>query len=386
MRPANLITNVGLHPPRINTLFVSTSYPTDDADWKGRFISNLVAALSRRQDMGLMLWTPPGKHPSNSVNVATPNESAWLKALLNDGGIAHLLRSKGAWAACRVLRLLFHLRSVYTREKGADVTHINWIQNAIPLWGTRKPAVISVLGSDYGMIEYSGLLQLLRSVFRQRRCILAPNAGWMQPRLEQLFGATAEIRTIPYGVDEAWLSVVRSMANQKTLKWLAVFRVTAEKIGSLFEWGRDIFLPPHELHLIGPMQKEIHLPEWVHYHGPASPKELVERWFPMAAGMIALSRHSEGRPQVLLEAMAAGLPVIASGIAAHRDIIRHRVNGWIVDTPSDLKEAVSAISVTNFNTQIGSAAREWVLSNIGSWDDCAERYSQAYRDIMEKKQ
>ena len=105
----------------------------------------------------------------------------------------------------------------------------------------------------------------------------------------------------------------------------------------------------------------------------------------MAAGMIALSRHSEGRPQVLLEAMAAGLPVIASGIAAHRDIIRHRVNGWIVDTPSDLKEAVSAISITNFNTQIGSTAREWVLSNIGSWDDCAERYIQAYRDIVGKK-
>jgi glycosyltransferase involved in cell wall biosynthesis len=376
--------SIGMMNP-LSVLFVSTSYPSDENDWKGRFIANLVDAIARRDDVRLKVWAPPGTLPPRALSITSPRESQWLKHLLAQGGIAHALRTEGIWAGWKALRLLGFLRNAYLRAGDAHVFHINWLQNALPIWGLPTPAVVSVLGSDLQLLKTTGIARLLRVAFRQRPCIIAPNAGWMTASLIERFSGSAEIRPIPFGVDDRWYAIRRSPPNAGPYQWIAVFRMTKKKIGSLLEWGKFVFTPPHELHLIGPMQEEIRLPEWVHYHGPASPKELAERWFPMAAGMIALSRHAEGRPQVLLEAMAAGLPVIASGIAAHRDIIRHRVNGWIVDTPSDLKEAVSAISMKNFNAQIGSAAREWVLSNVGSWDDCAERYIQAYRDILEKK-
>jgi hypothetical protein len=370
------------NPATLNTLFVSTSYPAEDADWRGRFISNLVKALCRRNDLHVMLWLPPGKPPPNAVDVATPRESAWLQSLLNDGGIAHVLRSQGVWAFGKILRLLLHLRSAYVRERSADVAHINWMQNAIPLWGTRKPAVISVLGSDYGLLQIPGMPLLLQSVFRQRRCILAPNAGWMEPRLKKLFGSSAAVRAIPYGVDEAWFNVERDIRRPKALKWIAVFRVTTDKIGPLFEWGRDLFTPPNELHLIGPMQETIRIPEWVHTHGPASPEELMTKWFPEARGLISLSRHNEGRPQVILEAMAAGLPVIASDLPAHRDVIQQRLSGWLVKSPEELKEALNALSRDDVHHQAAAAARHWVASEVGTWDDCAERYAMAYHDLM----
>ena len=365
-----------------DVLFVSTSYPTDDADWKGRFVDNLVKALSRRQDLRLRVWAPPGILPPNVRNAASPTESAWLQELAKDGGIAHVLRTRGVRAAGRVLGLLFHLRRVYARERQADIVHVNWIQNAVPLLGSAKPAVISVLGSDYGMLRYPGMQPLLRCVFRRRRCLLAPNAGWMAPRLKSAFGSTAAVRTIPYGVDDRWFGLARNPAATKASLWLAVYRVTADKIGPLFEWGRTLFSGSNELHLIGPMQERIALPEWVHYHGPASPEELLAKWFPQARGLITLSRHNEGRPQVILEAMAAGLPVIASNLPAHRDVIRHGRNGWLVKTPGEFEEALCALGRNEIHSRTAAAAHAWVKSEVGTWDDCAERHARAYHELI----
>ncbi len=366
----------------MRTLFISTSYPADERDWQGRFISNLLCALSRRSDLQLSLWSPPGIRPVNVKNAARPDEDAWLRNLIAGGGIAQIIRTKGMWAAGKVLRLLSSLRSVYRRETHADLMHINWIQNALPLWGMPHPAVISVLGSDYGLLDLPGLSLMLRSVFRPRRTILAPNAAWMASRLKELFGDVAEIRPIPYGVDDNWFHVARNPHAASGAKWIAVCRVTEKKIGDLFEWGKAFFQPPNALHLIGPMQERVQLPPWVHYHGPASPDDLMHKWFPAAAGLITLSRHDEGRPQVILEAMAAGLPVIASGLPAHRDVLRHRSTGWLVDTPAEFAQALRALQNPDVNQEVGQTAREWIVSEIGTWDDCASRYVQAYRDVL----
>jgi glycosyltransferase involved in cell wall biosynthesis len=377
-------------PPRnqaspFNALFVSTSYPADASDWRGRFIANIVSALSRRKDVHLTLWAPPGSRPTEVLDAADPEESVWLRGLLDAGGIAQILRTDGIWAVVKVLRLLLYLRRTFRRQPTSDLMHINWIQNALPLWGMPQPAVISVLGSDYGLLTYPGLCPMLRSVFRQRNCILAPNAGWMAPRLNQLFQDTAEIRPIPYGVDATWFNISRQTPPEGVFRWLVVSRVTSKKIGYLFDWGRDLFRPPNELHLIGPMQEKVQLPPWVHYHGPASPEDLMHKWFPTAAGLITLSRHDEGRPQVILEAMAAGLPVIASDLPAHRDVICHRSTGWLVATPTELAQALSALSNGSINQEVGKTAREWVAREVGTWDDCAGRYVQAYRDVVEAR-
>lgn len=53
-------THVPPHPKRLRILMVSTSYPSDLSDWRGLFIRHLVEALSRRTDIDLRLWAPPG--------------------------------------------------------------------------------------------------------------------------------------------------------------------------------------------------------------------------------------------------------------------------------------------------------------------------------------
>src|SRR3546814_14151560 len=79
------------------------------------------------------------------------------------------------------------------------------------------------------------------------------------------------------------------------------------------------------------MEEEVELPGWVHYHGPASPRLLADEVFPAARGLITLSQHPEGRPQVLLEAMAASLPIVASDIPAHASNLAHSQTEPILD-------------------------------------------------------
>lgn len=362
----------------------STSYPESAQDWRGRFIANQAAALARRGDVRLSLWAPLGELPADVATATTSADARWLARLSQQGGIAHQLRTRKALAAATIVTLLMRLGRAYRRQP-IDVAHVNWLQNALPLWGTTTPALITVLGSDFGLLRLPGMKMLLRSVLRQRRAILAPNADWMRPALQQAFGDLAEIRPIAFGVDDPWFEVVRHPPLNQTRHWLAITRLTKNKIGDLFNWGDGLFGEERQLHLFGPMQEMLELPPWVQYHGPTHPAELLQRWFPQACGLVTLSRHDEGRPQVMLEAMAAGLPVLASALPAHCNMVQHRTTGWLAASRDELCQGLDWLEDPMHNQATGQAARSWIKELIGSWDDCAGRYAAAYRDLLERR-
>lgn len=366
----------------LRLLMVSTSYPLDSQDWRGRFIADMAASVAKRKGVELSLWAPPGDLPPGVTSGLLADDADWLRELSRRGGIASLLRRRSFAGAAAAFGLLRRLGRAY-RHQRPEVAHVNWLQNALPLWGTGIPTLVTVLGSDFGLLKLPGMVPALRRVFVQRRTILAPNAGWMAPRLEQLFGDVAEVRSIPFGVEAHWFGVERTPVSPS--RWLAVTRLTRAKIGPLFEWGEGLFGPGRELHLFGPMQEETAIPPWVHYHGPTHPAELRDNWFPRAAGLLTLSRHDEGRPQVILEAMAAGLPVIASDLPAHRDVIRDGETGCLASTPEAFRAALERLDLPASNRTTGETARTWVRTAIGTWDDCAARYQAAYGDLLERR-
>jgi len=365
----------------MRVLMVSTSYPADELDWRGRFIADMAVSIAKKVDQ-LLLWAPPGKLPFHVTRATSKEDNAWLEALQTQGGIAHLMRTRPLKGAAMAAALLGRLSHFY-RHTEADIQHINWLQNALPIRSNDTPALITVLGSDYQMLEIPGMVFLMRRALKQRPAIIAPNASWMAPTLTQHFGDLAEIRPIPFGVDARWFTIRRKPSS--TIKWIAITRLTRGKLGDLLSWGGSLFDKGRELHVFGPMQEDITLPNWVIWHGPTHPDALASEWFPQATGLITLSRHSEGRPQVLLEAMAAGMPVIASNLPAHRDVITHQQNGYIVESPLAFAEALRNAEKSETNQPIGSNARSFIREHIGDWDQCADRYVAAYRDLIAKK-
>ena len=63
-----------------------------------------------------------------------------------------------------------------------------------------------------------------------------------------------------------------------------------------------------------------------------------------AMDIFALSSYREGLPNVLLEAMALGVPCVATAIAGIPKLIEHDVNGLLI-TPGKVESLVEALSL-----------------------------------------
>lgn len=368
----------------LRVLKVATSYPRSDMDWQGTFIRNILNSLSSKDTLSISLWAPSGPLPENTESACSDHDQIFLKRLTDHGGIAHLIRRKPVYAAYYGARLLAKLRKLYTsRSNQTDIFHINWLQNAIPLIGLNKQAVITVLGTDYQLVKNPLITWLIRKVLKTNNCVITPNAEWMVPLLQEKFGDLCPIKPVNFGIDDKWFNI-SSQESKSAEKWLCIQRITHEKMASLFEWGESIFSSKRELHLFGPKQDNIDIPEWVHYHGAIDSNSLANEWFPSATGYITLSQHTEGKPQILLEAMASGLIPIVSNIAAHKELVKSGETGYIVENRQDLLEAFDAFDKSELKYSMRTNCINEMHKKYGLWTDCANRYSSIYEQLLTK--
>jgi glycosyltransferase involved in cell wall biosynthesis len=97
-------------------------------------------------------------------------------------------------------------------------------------------------------------------------------------------------------------------------------------------------------------------------------REPVEDMTPIyrQADTLVLTSDFEGTPNVLLEAMASGLPVVATRVGGVPEIVRHGRTGFLAD-PDDNQSMTEAlltlINHTNLRREMGSRARAYVEAN-----------------------
>jgi starch synthase len=136
--------------------------------------------------------------------------------------------------------------------------------------------------------------------------------------------AETSVARIPYGVDsEFWRPSDQWRTHQK-LRFIYAGQITIRKgIPVLLEAWRRAALPEAELELVGTWglaEKYRHqLPGNVRHLSPCSPEQLRMRY--QAADVFVFPSFFEGLGLVLLEAMACGLPVIASNATGGPDIL-----------------------------------------------------------------
>lgn len=99
----------------------------------------------------------------------------------------------------------------------------------------------------------------------------------------------------------------------------------------------------------------------------------------MACDIFAMPSKYETFGLVVLEAMAAGLPVIISGRVGARDIITSGHNGLILpDHPnaSDMTEALSLLLDPAKRNKLGENAQKEALKH--NWDSVVQKMVQLY--------
>jgi glycosyltransferase involved in cell wall biosynthesis len=102
-----------------------------------------------------------------------------------------------------------------------------------------------------------------------------------------------------------------------------------------------------------------------------------------AADIFVLPSRSEGLPNVVLEAMASGLPVIATAVGGVPDIVQDRVSGLLVP-PGDAGALRCAlrelIENPHLSEDIGARARQDAVERF-SLAAVADSYSKLYLEL-----
>lgn len=108
--------------------------------------------------------------------------------------------------------------------------------------------------------------------------------------------------------------------------------------------------------------------------------------FLVAADVFVLPSRWEGLPIALLEAMSAGLPVIATHVEGVDQTVEHGVHGLLIapDSPEELAKAILQLSaVPEQRRAMGNAARTRIL-DLYTIDQMCEQYLKLFEQSLGK--
>jgi glycosyltransferase involved in cell wall biosynthesis len=260
------------------------------------------------------------------------------------------------------------------------------------LWSfvVRTPYIVSLRGGDvpgfrpYDFArQHKVLAPLLRQVWRHSAAVVANSKGLRE--LAVKFDAKKEITIIPNGVNLERFHVPTRAWSPPSL--LFVGRVVYQKgLDLLLNALGEIKDLPWALNIVGDGPRverlreqaiELGIGERVHFLGWQTRAQLPAT-YACANIFVNPSRH-EGMPNALLEAMASGLPALATRIAGNEELITEQT-GLLVpaeDTQA-LREALrKLLSDETLRARLGAAAHKRVAGEY-SW----RRVAQAYLDLM----
>ncbi|MDJ0753843.1 MAG: glycosyltransferase family 4 protein [Ardenticatenaceae bacterium] len=103
-----------------------------------------------------------------------------------------------------------------------------------------------------------------------------------------------------------------------------------------------------------------------------------------AADIFILPSANEGLSNAMLEAMAAGLPVIATAVGGAPDIIKHGYNGWLIDpqSPEEITLALlTLIRKPDLMAQLGKRARRR-MTEAYALENIAAQHVSLYRSLV----
>lgn len=317
-------------------LVITSQFPIVGDPNRGRAVYQTVCALQRLADVQVVSpvatypkWAQPGSYvyrpPSNTFRVGVKTEYVSYFAL---PGIS---RPFNGWLASRALRPVI-------RRLQPDVVLSYWLYpDAFGAWLAAQrsgiPIVVGARGSDIRVRDALSK-RLTRYVVGRAQRVLTVSADLGRLAVDEYGASPNAVRVVPNGCDieifhpgdrRAARMALGIAADREVV--LFVGRLVIEKgVRELIDAVRVLRASRPNLELVfvgeGPAKNELlvrasGLP--IRFEG-GQPPEKVAKWM-TAANVAALPSYSEGHPNVLVEALACGRPVVACGVGGVLEIV-----------------------------------------------------------------
>lgn len=306
------------------------------------------------------------------------------------------------WAARRAVR-----RQV--RERAFDLVHAHWIVPngiAAAAASVAVPLAIGLHGSDVFLAEQRGVRALVAASLRRARLLTGCSPELVE-RVCSLGFDKSRARVIPYGVDTEqfcpdtsrrgiWRERLQIGADDVVV--LSIGRMVTKKgYPFLLDAIPDLLKEFPRAHFViggeGDRLEEFRRctkgwPGRVHFPGVILRDTLPDLY--RAADVFVLPAihdprgNVDGLPNVILEAMASGLPIVASGISGIPIAVENGREGLLVAEKDSvaLSQALARLMVdSDLRVSQGGAARTRAEREL-TWAAVAARYRQAYNEAL----
>lgn len=389
---------------------LTTSFPLREGSASGVFVQRLVKNLP--SSTAVTVITPSDSSAVNGadkfnykLNCFRYAPRKWQVLAHQPGGIPVALK-RNRMLKWLVPVFLFSMFIACLRVAArSDVIHANWsINGAIAGFVglvLRKPVVTTVRGEDVTRAKDSKIYRYILAWCLRSNCKLVTVSEAIRDLLIREFPQYShKIAFLPNGVDSILL---KCSALAKNYQAEAVLRVVT--VGSLIpRKGVDVIIEAFsylnnrsdfELSVIGDGPELKRLEDLVRSYGLDKQVRFVGHVFPdhvneylCGANLLILASYSEGRPNVVLESFAAGVPVIASDIEGVQELVEDGENGLLFK-PGDARELTQYLEELQkrpgLQIQFSNQGREFILKNQLLWTKVGQRYSELYKDSIGRK-
>lgn len=324
----------------------------------------------------------------HEVHVITSHDSGLPELSEENGFYIHRI----AWPKTRFIGIVtFWVKICLTiRKVKPEIIHSQSLLIGVPAWAAKKflkiPYVIWGQGSDiYLPIRFTRMTS--KPILQNADAVLALTED-MKQKMREIY--ERKIYVVPNGVDLERFKISLGDKKEGDPKMIIfVGRLHPVKgVQYLIEAMAIIHrkMPNVKLVLVGDgversrleeLAKRLDLNGCIQFAGQV-PQERIPQVMHQA-DIFSLLSLSEGFPVVLLEAMAAGLPIVATNVGGIPDIVEEEVNGYLVNvrSPEEISEKILFLLQNNeIWEEISATNRE--KAELFTWYKVADTVEKIY--------
>ena len=230
---------------------------------------------------------------------------------------------------------------------------------------------------------------LLGPVIRRASTVIALSDEQRQLVIDRYHAKPEHVVVMPNGVASPFFSG-RTRTFSQPIKLLYVGRFALQKNLPRLINAMPLLTVPVELHLVGDgekrpevevLTKDLELKN-VTLHGKLGGQELVDAYH--SGDVFVIPSDREGMPLALVEASAAGLPIVASDVQGLREFVG--ANGVLVHNPSPETFAQTLNELLRDPSKLqhmSAASREWAEQY--AWSELIKRIETVYKQVGDRR-